>query len=95
MLVYGTLANEPLTFSPRDLMTPDASISGFWLANHMNSLNLIGKIKLVKTVGKLLREGVLTAAVEETFPLAEVQAAVQAAEQPGRSGKILLSIGQP
>lgn len=95
MLVYGTLSNEPLSFSPRDLMTPDASISGFWLANHMNSLNLIGKIKLVKTVGKLLRDGVLTASVEETFPLAEVQAAVQAAEQPGRSGKILLSIGQP
>lgn len=92
MLVFGTLSGQPLSFSPRDLMTPGASLSGFWLANWMNSLGLLGKLKLVKTVGKLVGEGVLAAEVSETFPLEKISEAVQAAEQPGRSGKVLLSI---
>lgn len=94
LLVFGTLSNEPLSLSPRDLMTPGTSISGFWLSNWMNSLNLIGKLKLVKTVGKLVRAGVLSADVAKTFPLDQITEAVQAAEQPGRSGKVLLSIGE-
>ncbi|WP_339911241.1 zinc-dependent alcohol dehydrogenase family protein [Symmachiella dynata] len=94
MLVFGTLSGEPLSFSPRDIMTPDANIAGFWLSNHMNSLNLIGKLKLVKMVKTLLRDGTLTADVGETFPLEKVCDAVQAAEQPGRAGKVLLSISE-
>ncbi|QDT50137.1 Alcohol dehydrogenase [Symmachiella dynata] len=94
MLVFGTLSGEPLSFSPRDIMTPDANIAGFWLSNHMNLLNLIGKLKLVKMVKTLLRDGTLTADVGETFPLDKVCDAVQAAEQSGRAGKVLLSISE-
>ncbi len=94
MLLFGTLSNEPLSFSPRDLMTPGAEIRGFWLSNYMNSLKLIGKLKLVKTVAKLIRDGVLTAEVGQTFPLETVTEAVQTAEQPERAGKVLLSIGE-
>ncbi len=95
MLLFGTLSGEPLAFSPRDIMTPGATISGFWLTNHMQSLKLIGKLKLVKQVSKLLREGILTAEVGATFPLEKISEAVSAAEQPARAGKILLSIGEP
>lgn len=92
MLAYGTLSGEPLTIPSRDLMTPGASISGFWLGNHMETLKLPAKLKLVRTVSGLIREGVLASEIGTSFSLDEVTAAVQAAEVPGRGGKVLLNI---
>ena len=92
MLVYGTLSPEPLSFSPRDLMTPGASIAGFWLARWMPQLSLIAKVKLIRTVSGLIQEGVLTSQIGEVFPLDRISDAVRAAETSGRAGKVLLRL---
>jgi NADPH:quinone reductase-like Zn-dependent oxidoreductase len=94
MLLYGTLSDAPLSFSPRRLMGPGARIEGFWLTNYMNGLGLLSKLRLVKQVGRLVRDGVLASEVGATFPLAQVREAVAASEQPGRRGKVLLRIGE-
>ncbi|MBI1313286.1 zinc-binding dehydrogenase [bacterium] len=93
VLVFGTLSGEPLNFSPRDLMTPGASVTGFWLGNYMESLTIPAKLSLVRTIAGLIREGVLASEVADSFPLDEVAAAVQQAEQPNHRGKVLLRIG--
>lgn len=90
MVVYGTLSGTPLSFSPRTLMAVAARIEGFWLARWMARQRLPGKLRLVRTLSKLVREGVLTSDVEATYPLEQVAEAVRAAEAPGRRGKILL-----
>ncbi len=92
MLVYGTLADEPLSFSPRSLMMPGAAIYGFWLPRWIREQRLLEKLWLVKTITRLMREGVLVSEVGETFPLEEITDAVRAAEQPARGGKVLLRI---
>lgn len=92
MLVYGTLSPEPLSFSPRDLMTPGASISGFWLARWLPQLSLLAKLKLIRTVSRLIQEGVLTSQIGEVFPMDRISDAVRAAETSGRSGKVLLQM---
>ena len=92
MLVFGTLSGEPLQILSRSLMTPGASISGFWLGNYMETLKLPVKLKLVRTVSRLIREGVLASEIGDSFSLEEITAAVQAAEKPGRGGKVLLKI---
>lgn len=92
LLVFGTLSSEPLSFSSRDLMTPGASVEGFWLARWLPQLSLVAKIKLIRTVSRLIQEGVLTSQIGETFPLDRVTDAVRAAETPGRVGKVLLKI---
>lgn len=92
MLVYGTLSPEPLIISPRDLMTPGASISGFWLARWLPQLSLVAKLKLIRTVSRLIQDGVLTSQIGEIFSLDRVSDAVRAAETSGRSGKVLLRI---
>ena len=94
MLVYGTLSGEPLTFSSRDLMTPGASIEGFWLANYMERLRLPGKLGLVRKITRLMRAGVLVSEVGEEFPLERIAEAVRKSEEPGRGGKVLLRIGR-
>lgn len=91
MLVYGTMASKPLSFSSRTLMTRAATVEGFWLNNHMNTLRLPGKLKLVRNITRLIKAGVLTSEIDGTYPLTDVHAAITAATRPGRTGKVLLT----
>lgn len=90
MLVYGTLSGEPLSVNARDLMTPGSRVEGFWLPNYMNTLGLLGKIRLLRQTGRLIRRGILTTPIGKVYPLTEVADAVRHAEEVGRGGKILL-----
>ena len=92
LVLYGTLSSEPLSFSPRDLMTVGARVEGFWLSNYMDSLGLWGKLRLIGNISRLIREGVLTTEIGEVFPLEKIADAVRVAEAPGKSGKVLLRI---
>lgn len=93
MLVYGTLSPEPLTFSSRTLMTVGARIEGFWLSLVMERMPLLSKLGLIRSLTRLIQQGVLQSDIGQEFPLEAVQSAVAAAEQPGKSGKVLLRIG--
>jgi NADPH:quinone reductase-like Zn-dependent oxidoreductase len=93
MIVFGTMSREPLSFSSRDLMTPASRIEGFWLGNFLSRLGLAGKLRIIRTVGKLIREGVLASEVGRSFTLPEIKAAAIEAEREARGGKVLLRIG--
>jgi len=93
MLCYGTLDERPLEFSPRELMTREASVEGFWLGPWLASQGLLAKLRLIKTVARLVAAGVLDSEIGETFSLERVVDAVTASETPGRGGKVLLEIG--
>lgn len=90
LLMYGTLTTDPIQFSPRTLMKIQAKVEGFWLGNHMNSLGLIAKMKLVKRITRLILDGTLSSDIAHSFALSDVHAAVTAAEEPGRRGKVLV-----
>jgi NADPH:quinone reductase-like Zn-dependent oxidoreductase len=93
LLVYGTLDDEPLKFSPRQLMTNGSKVEGFWLSRHMQSLGLLGKLKLVRKITQLMQAGILVSDVSQTYPLEDIAQAVTQSERPSRGGKILLRIG--
>ena len=92
MISFGTLSNEPLQFSPRELMTPGASLQGFWLGQWMQKQGLLSKLRLIKQITSLIQEGVLTSKVGESFPLDEIQSAVEYTEDSSRTGKALIVI---
>lgn len=94
LVVYGAMSQQPLVFSSRDLMTPGSRIEGFWLGNYMSSRRLIGKVRIVRTVGRLVRDGVLMSDVGRTYGLAEVKEAVLEAQREARRGKVLLRIAR-
>lgn len=94
MLVYGTLSQQPLNFSPRQLMTRAASVEGFWLSNYMNNLGLLAKLRLIRQLSRLIQNEVISTEIGQTFPLADVQQAVAAADASGRPGKVLLQISE-
>ena len=67
LLVYGTLAEEPLTVDSRTLMVGQKQIEGFWLsewARQQRSWTMLG---LFRRIGKLMAAGVLTTEVARLF----------------------------
>ena len=92
LVLYGTLADAPIALPSRDLMMPLARVSGFllptWLAGQ-SPLKLLG---ILRTVTRLMAEGIFPAEVGETFPLDQVADAVEASLRPGRTGKVMLRI---
>lgn len=90
LVLYGTLANAPVAVPSRDLMMPMTRVSGFllptWLAGQ-SPLKLLG---ILRSVRRLIADGVFHAPVAQTYPLERVAEAVAASLQPGRPGKILL-----
>ncbi|MBY0523463.1 MAG: zinc-dependent alcohol dehydrogenase family protein [Gemmataceae bacterium] len=92
MLVYGTLANEPLTFDSRILMVGAKSVEGFWLSSWVKDQGVLTMLRLFRSINRMLKEGVLTTDVGATFPMSDIQAAVRQADQVGKAGKVLLRI---
>jgi NADPH:quinone reductase-like Zn-dependent oxidoreductase len=92
LLVYGTLAGEPIEIDPRILLPGQKRVEGFWLSEWVRDQGVITMLLLFRRISKLLRAGILTSEVGTTFPLAQVRDAVRQAAQPGRHGKVLLRI---
>ena len=91
--LYGLLSGEPVTVDPRSLITGSKTVQGFWLADFMKTLGLIGKLQLIREVRTLMKAGVLKTEPGTAFPLDRVQDAVREAAAPGKAGKVLLRIG--
>jgi NADPH:quinone reductase-like Zn-dependent oxidoreductase len=87
------LAGEPIQIDSRVLIVGQKRVEGFWLSEWMPSQGIMTKLGLIRKIGKLFREGIVTSEIGATFPLDEVQAAVKQAQVIGRQGKILLRIG--
>ena len=92
LLVYGTLSAEPLSFSSRDLMTPLASVEGFFLTNWMTSRSLLGKLSVLRKTGALVASGELQSEIRTVFALEDYRAAIDEVRQPGNRGKVLLKL---
>jgi NADPH2:quinone reductase len=93
LVVYGTLAGEPLTLDPRVLLVGQKRVEGFWLSEWVRDQKPWTMLWLFRQIGKLIRAGVLTSEVGVSFPLTDIRAAVRQAAQPGRQGKVLLRMG--
>ena len=94
LLVYGTLANSPLTVPLRDLMMPGAEIAGFLLPNWLAEQSPLRLLGVLRTVKRLMARGLFDTDVTETFRLEQVSEAIAAATRPGRKGKVMLRIGE-
>lgn len=93
LLIYGTLEDSPLAIPGRDLMMPMAQISGFYLGNWMLAQSPFRLLRMLRAVKRLTLEGAFHTEVSETYPLADVARAVAASLEPGRTGKVMLRIG--
>lgn len=92
LVVYGTLANEPLQLPSRDLMMPNTSIEGFFAGSWLGRQSMVSLLSCVRQVSKLAQKGVFESKVAEVYDMPDFLSALEAATQAGKPGKVLLKI---
>lgn len=93
LLVYGTLADEPMSLDSRMMIMNQRVIQGFWLSIWAREQGIVTMLRLFREIISHMRARRLISEIGATFPLDQAQAAVQQAEKPGRDGKVLLRLG--
>jgi NADPH:quinone reductase-like Zn-dependent oxidoreductase len=93
-VVYGALSGQPISVDPRVLITGSKQIEGFWLADWAQAQSIPRMLRVIRRVRSLMREGVISTAVAESYPLERVHDAVRHATAPGKGGKVLLRIAR-
>lgn len=94
LISFGSLTFKPLVISGGDLIFKQVVVRGYWASKRLAATP---PAELAGMIGELARQvtsGVLTLPVGGVFGLANASAAMAAAEQIGRTGKVLLK-GSP
>ena len=90
MMVFGALALDNMPINSGLLIFKDLKVEGFWLSTWMEEMNETDRYTAFKTVFGFLMQDNSKIDIAGKFPLEDFKAALEAYEQPGRNGKILL-----
>ena len=88
---YGLLSGEPCQLTADMIIFKQLTLTGFWLAPLLGGMSAAEKQVLYAGLVQQIANGVLSAPVEETYPLDQLADALRHADQQGRGGKILLT----
>jgi NADPH:quinone reductase-like Zn-dependent oxidoreductase len=90
-LIFGALdGGRPLTFAPGPFLFRALTLKGFWLVRWLQTTPPDQIHQAVGSVLQGVAEGRYRPAVDRSYPLDEVRAAVERAETPGRRGAVVL-----
>ena len=87
---YGMLSNEPCVIGCEQTIFRNISLHGFWLSKLLNRLSLVERKTLFESLATMVSEGKLNIAIDSCFDIRDISAAIQRAEQGGRSGKVMV-----
>jgi NADPH2:quinone reductase len=90
MLVYGLLSLEPMPIDAGRMIFTTSTLRGFWLSEWLRSAPPERQLAVTGEMLRAMATNEIVPPVEAEYPLADVLAAVEHAERPGRSGKVLL-----
>jgi trans-2-enoyl-CoA reductase len=71
----------------------DIRWSGFWLTRWWEKAREAEREETLGELERLAQKGVLKAGVDSVFGLGDLGLALERAQQPGRSGKVLIGFG--
>jgi NADPH:quinone reductase-like Zn-dependent oxidoreductase len=92
---FGMLSGEPCRIGAEQTVFRGITLTGFWLAQALRDMPAADVQTLYGGLLSHLCEGRLGVEVEATYPLTEVQAALDHAGRGGRRGKVLLEPNPP
>lgn len=91
-ITFGAMARQPLKIPNGLLIFQNLAFRGFWLRRWKESVPAAEIQSTYATLADLLHRGILHAPVQQILPLSEAPAALAAAMQDKRTGKILLDL---
>lgn len=93
-ITFGAMARQPLKIPNGLLIFQNLALRGFWLRRWKETAPAAEIQSTYTTLADLLHSGIIQMPVQKVFPLSELSAALVAASQDKRSGKILLDLQQ-
>jgi len=88
---YGALSLQPCQISPMQLFFERKRLQGFWIADWYATASSEQIDSVFRELIAEISAGTLRADVEATYPLTDVQAALEHSTRSGRAGKVLLT----
>lgn len=88
---YGMLSTEACVLSAEQTIFRNITLRGFWLSKLLSRMPQAKRIELLDTLASMVTSGKLHMEVDSVFPLEEIGAALQRAEQGARNGKVLVT----
>ncbi|HEY6187636.1 MAG TPA: zinc-dependent alcohol dehydrogenase family protein [Pyrinomonadaceae bacterium] len=90
MLIYGLLSGQPMTIDGGRMIFTTTTLRGFWLSEWLRSAAPERQQSVTTEMLRSMASNEIVPPVEAEYSLADVHKAVEHAERPGRSGKVLL-----
>ncbi len=87
---YGAMSGEACALSPASLIFRDIRLRGFWLSRWYKAAAPERRAALFVEIAQLVASGQLSARIQSTYGIDEIQQAVAAAAAGEREGKIVL-----
>jgi mitochondrial enoyl-[acyl-carrier protein] reductase / trans-2-enoyl-CoA reductase len=87
---YGLLSGKPCMLGAHHTIFKGITLTGFWLQKTLSAMAHPELEKLYGDLAERVRSGALEVAVEATYPIEEIKAALAHAGREGRRGKILV-----
>ncbi len=94
VVTYGGMAKQPLRIPTGLLIFKDIRWRGFWLTRWWDAASEAAREEVLAGVERLALQGVLKSEVDSVFGLGELEAALERAQQGGRTGKVLLRLSR-
>ncbi len=91
ILSYGMLSTEACVLSAEQTIFRNINLRGFWLSKLLSRMPQNKRTELLDALAAMITSGKLSMEVDSLFPLDEIQAALQRAEQGGRNGKVIVT----
>jgi NADPH:quinone reductase-like Zn-dependent oxidoreductase len=92
LVIYGTLSGEPIQIDPRHLISGRKVVEGFWLGHWMRDRSIPSALLLFREIASLIRQGVLSSHIGQSFDLDKIREAARQADTIARGGKVLLRL---
>lgn len=90
LIIFGSLSFQPLALSGGDLIFKQAVVKGYWASKRSAATPPEDMARMIGELARAVLGGQLKLPVGGVFGLDQAAAAMAAAEQPGRAGKVLL-----
>ena len=88
---FGAMSGKPLKISPDNLLFKQTIVRGYWISKRLETTGVTDIARMMGELIGMVESGTIKLTVDRAFDLSEVVDAVKASDQPGRSGKIVLT----
>lgn len=90
---YGMLTGQACLIDPKHLIFKGVTARGFWLSVELERLGWAATVKLYHQLAARVIKGESRVEIAGQYPIEDIQAALQHAQQPGLGGKVILTFG--